>query len=61
MMPVDLIRIQMAMAFGMLDMQQRMVSGAWQMALWWVPGGAAALSPDATNICAPTGKRRARA
>ena len=28
MMPVDLVRMQMAMAFGLLDMQQKMVSGA---------------------------------
>ncbi|WGV17495.1 hypothetical protein [Fuscovulum ytuae] len=60
MMPVDLVRMQMAMAFGMLDMQQKMVSGAWQMALWWLPGAAAAAAPGAGNICAPAGRRRAK-
>ena len=61
MMPVDLVRMQMAMAFGLLDIQQKMVSGAWQMAMWWMPGGAAALAPNATNICAPQGRRKPRA
>ena len=59
MMPVDLMRMQMAMAFGMLDMQQRMVSGAWQMALWWLPPAAVAL-PDAANSRSSGGRRRAR-
>jgi len=59
MMPVDLMRMQMAMAFGLLDMQQRMVSGAWQMALWWLPPATVAL-PDAGNGRTPGGRRRAR-
>ena len=59
MMPVDLVRMQMAMAFGLLDMQQKMVSGAWQVALWWMPGAAPA-APGTGNICAPSGRRRSR-
>ncbi|PLL12440.1 hypothetical protein C0V75_10840 [Tabrizicola sp. TH137] len=59
MTPVDVIRMQMAMAFGLLDMQQKMVSGAWQMALWWMPG-ATSSTPGAGNICAPSGRRRVR-
>lgn len=59
MMPVDLVRMQMAMAFGMLDIQQRMVSGAWQMALWWMPG-TATTSAGAGNVCAPSGRRRVK-
>lgn len=59
MMPVDLVRMQMAMAFGVLDMQQKMVSGAWQMALWWMPGVVDA-TPGAGNICAPSGKRQTK-
>ncbi|MBD1204292.1 MAG: hypothetical protein O9292_11360 [Rhodobacteraceae bacterium] len=59
MMPVDLVRMQMAMAFGLLDMQQKMVSGAFQMALWWMPGVATA-APGAGNICAPSGRRRTK-
>lgn len=57
MTPVDLVRMQMAMAFGLLDMQQKMVSGAVQMALWWMPGP---VVPGAGNICVPAGKRQAR-
>lgn len=60
MMPVDLVRMQMAMAFGMLDMQQKMVSGAWQMALWWLPGATGAAAAGAGNVCAPAGRRRAK-
>lgn len=59
MMPVDLVRMQMAMAFGILDMQQKMVSGAWQIAMWWLPGGAASATGTG-NLCAPAGKRRAK-
>lgn len=57
MTPVELVRMQMAMAFGLLEMQQKMVSGAWQIALWWMPGPVA---PGAGNICAPTGKQQAQ-
>lgn len=60
MMPTDLIRMQMAMAFGMLELQQRMVSGALQMARWWMPGAPGPVSPGIGNICAPKGKRQAR-
>jgi|GEM_PF-6297647 len=57
---VDLMKMQMAMAFGLIEMQQRMVSGAWQMTLWWLPGGAVtAAPPGAGTIGAPSGRRRA--
>lgn len=41
-MPAEMIRLQMALAFGALEMQQRMLSGCWQMALWMMPGVAVA-------------------
>lgn len=53
-MPAEMIRMQMALAFGALAMQQRMVSGCWQMALWW---GAAL--PGAGSKAAPAGRRKA--
>lgn len=39
MTPMDLMRWQMAAAFGMLDLQRRMLSGAWQVGLWCLPKG----------------------
>lgn len=39
MTPLDLMRWQMAAAFGMLDLQRRMLSGAWQVGLWCLPPG----------------------
>jgi hypothetical protein len=37
MMAADMIRLQTALAFAALDVQRRMVSGWWQMALWCLP------------------------
>ena len=54
MTPLDLMRWQMAAAFGMLDLQRRMMSGAWQVGLWWLPKGVEA--PEA----APKRGRKAR-
>lgn len=59
MMPCDVIRMQMALAFSTLEMQQRMLSGAWQLALWWMPGAVPALSGQAHPGNA-AGKRRAK-
>ena len=55
-MPADVIRLQMAMAFGALAMQQRMVSGCWQVALWMLPGAAL---PGAGSGDTPAGRRKA--
>ncbi|MEZ5754636.1 MAG: hypothetical protein R3D90_07685 [Paracoccaceae bacterium] len=59
MMPCDVIRMQMALAFGTLEMQQRMLSGAWQLALWWMPGAAPVLSGKGSSDN-PSRKRRAK-
>ena len=58
MMAGDVIRMQMALAFGALAMQQRMVSGCWQMALWWSGGLAAGGEGMALPVVASP--RRAR-
>lgn len=60
-MPADVIRLHMAMAFGALAMQQRMVSGCWQVALWMLPRGTlpGAALPGAGSGDTPAGRRKA--
>jgi len=53
-MAADMIRLQMALAFGALGMQQRMVSGCWQMARWWV-----AAFPAPRSDALPARRRKA--
>lgn len=59
MTPIDLIRLQMALAFGAMDMQRRMMSAAWQMTLWSLPG--AVPLPDAGLTVVAVGRKRGRA
>lgn len=58
MMPVDLLRMQMALAFGALEMQRRMLGAAWQMTLWSLPRAAL---PGAGSDCTPAGRGKGRA
>ena len=53
----DIIKLQMAFAFGALEMQRQLMGAAWQMALWSMPGAAL---PGAGSICAPAGRRKGR-
>lgn len=57
MMPVELMRMQMALAFGAMEMQRRMVGAAWQIALWSMPGAAL---PGAGSTGRPAGRRTGR-
>ena len=59
MMPADMVRMQMAMAFGVLALQQRMVSGCWQMALWMTAAGQGAALPGTGSRGTPAGRRKA--
>jgi aconitase A len=63
MSPVDLMRMQMALAFGALEMQRRLMGAAWQVALWSMPGvnltGAAL--PGVGSKDRPAGRRKGRA
>lgn len=58
MTPIDLIRLQMALAFGAMEMQRRMLGAAWQITLWSMPG--AASLPEAGLTTATAGRRRGR-
>ena len=63
MTPVDVMRMQMALAFGALEMQRRLLGAAWQVALWSMPGvklGGAAL-PGAGSKGRPAGRGKGRA
>ncbi len=57
----DMIRLQMALVFGALAMQQRMVSGCWQMTQWMMPGsaGTGAATIAAKGQAAPSARRKA--
>lgn len=57
MRPIDLLQVQLALAFGALEMQRRMVGAAWQVALWSMPGAAL---PGAGSGGAPAGRRKGR-
>lgn len=58
MRPVDLLGVQLALAFGALEMQRRMLGAAWQVALWSMPGAAAL--PEAGSGGTPAGRRKRR-
>lgn len=58
MTPCDVIRMQVALGFGLLDMQRRMLGAIWQMALWSMPGAAAL--PEAGSGGTPAGRRKRR-
>ena len=59
MTPADLIRLQLVVACGLLEVQRRMVGAVWQVALWSRPEGAAL--PGAGSGCTPAGRRAADA
>lgn len=58
MTPVDLLKMQMALAFGALEMQRQVMGAMWQVTLWSMPGAAL---PGAGSICAPAGRGKGRA
>lgn len=57
MRPIDLLQVQLALAFGALEMQRRMVEAAWQVVLWSMPGAAL---PGAGSGGRPAGRRKGR-
>lgn len=57
MTPVDVMRMQLALAFGALEMQRRMVGAVWQVALWSMPGAAL---PGAGSTGRPAGRGKGR-
>jgi hypothetical protein len=58
MTPVEMMRLQMVLAFGALEMQRKLVGAAWQLALWSMPGGAAL--PEVGRRGAEAGRRKVR-
>jgi hypothetical protein len=55
--PIELLRFQIAMAIGTLEVQQKLMSGAWQAAMWWMPR---VTTTESGGPSAPVTQRRAK-